>query len=65
MFNKIEFNKLNFYKKLINYRIEIKSNPFFLKYSFLYKMLLKKMKTYYTYIINALKKGFIKPSFIL
>ena len=46
-----------------NYRIKLKGEgKKALKYSLLYKILVKELKAIKEYIINNLNKGFIKPS---
>ena len=58
MFSKIESKKVVSYRLKVNYKIEITVNFKTLKHSFLYKILIKKLKRAYKYLINNLRKKF-------
>ncbi len=62
IFNKIKSDKLSLYRRKVNHKIEIEENTDNLRYSLLYKMFINELKTYRKYLINNLRKGFIKPS---
>ncbi len=65
IFNKIESDKLFLYRFKMNHIIEIKGNTDNLNYNLLYKMLINELKFYNKYLIDNLRKGFIKSSFAL
>ncbi len=65
IFNKVEFNKLSLYRFKMDYKIEVKGNINDLSYNLLYKIFISKLKAYKKYLINNLRKGFIKSSFTL
>ncbi len=65
IFNKIKSDKLFLYRSKMDYKIEINGNIDDLSYSLLYKIFINELKAYKKYLIDNLRKGFIKSSFIL